>query len=189
MIDRSILRLCVSLLVFGVLSTSAIAAPAEPLGEIFPTSAPGAQASMAPTSGAKRGSPDNSNEQSTVAGCERTNAEIVVCGTRPSQYRLDPAIVEVERQAADTGRGSSPDQRKILDEKCRSVGFETCPGEDVIPVSQIALVAANAGMLALSGEDWKEAFRTRPDSYSLYRDSKAKVSKRPRVQVGVGIRP
>ena len=65
---------------------------------------------------------------------------------------------------------------------------QSCVGPDcggaTIPLVGMALVALKAAELAVEGDDWREAFRTRPDAYKAYQDAKAKEAKRPRVSVG-----
>jgi len=66
---------------------------------------------------------------------------------------------------------------------------QSCVGPDcggaTIPLVGMALVALKAAELAAQGDDWREAFRTRPDAYRAYQEAKAKEAKRARVSVGL----
>jgi hypothetical protein len=48
----------------------------------------------------------------------------------------------------------------------------------------MALTAVKAAVLASQGDDWREAFRTRPDQYRAYEDAKARTS---RISIGVTV--
>lgn len=116
--------------------------------------------------------------------CDRSNpAEVVVCGRSTSRYRIDPGVLATERMAdAKPPKGPitlEPEQAPCVGSKCSDAHA------DFIPLVGMALIAARAAELAAQGDDWREAFRTRPDAYQAYEDAKAKQSKKPHVTIGV----
>jgi hypothetical protein len=119
--------------------------------------------------------------------------DIVVCGApdRNSAFRIDPSVLAVGREKNDPGIVAS-NRDPAADTPCPSYGLKLCQGRDTVPILAIARVAARSAALAISGEDWREPLRTRPDDYSIYREAKAKeerqVSAR-RVRVGLSARP
>lgn len=107
-------------------------------------------------------------------------AEVVVCGRSASRYRIDPSVLASAR--AVEARPPKPLIDASREQSC--VGPD-CGGA-TIPLVGMALVALKAAELAADGDDWREAFRTRPDAYRAYEDAKAKQATRPSVSVGVG---
>jgi hypothetical protein len=51
----------------------------------------------------------------------------------------------------------------------------------------MALTALKAAELAAAGEDWRDAFRTRPDQYRLYQEEQARRAKKSGVSIGVSV--
>jgi hypothetical protein len=112
--------------------------------------------------------------------CKSSSAdEVVVCGRSSQRYRLDPNVLASERAAE--ARPPKPLLDASTEQSC--VG-PNCGGA-TIPLVGMALTALKAAELAAQGDDWREAFRTRPDAYQAYQDAKAREGKRPRVSVGI----
>ena len=106
-------------------------------------------------------------------------ATVVVCGKAQQRFRIDPAVLAATR-AAET-----PPPKPPLDatsgQPCTG---SQCGGGSYVPLIGMALVGLKAAELAAEGEDWREAFRTRPDQYQAY---KAEKARKGGVSVGVGI--
>lgn len=111
-------------------------------------------------------------------------AEIVVCRERNSRYRIDPSVLQAFR--VREGAPAQPQQR-IADLPATSgcIGLQACKG-DTVPLVKMGLAAARAVALAVEGEDWREAFRSKPDEYRLYQDAKARRTRERRVTIGIG---
>lgn len=116
---------------------------------------------------------------SAARGCKAAEpGEVVVCGERSGDaYRIDPEVLAVERSREPPSGARPPDYLTVNDQSCVPHGPNGCPGRDVVPVLQMALVAARVAALAIEGEDWREPLRTRPDAYRLYVEEKAKREK------------
>ena len=113
--------------------------------------------------------------------CDRSNpAEVVVCGRSAPRYRIDPGVLAAQR-AVETPPAKPPLDAST-DQSC--VGPDC--GGGTIPLVAMALTAIRAAELAAQGDDWREAFRTRPDAYNAYEEGKAKQSRKPHVTVSVG---
>lgn len=99
--------------------------------------------------------------------CKTNDAEdVVVCGRSKRAYRIDPEVLAASR-AADSQPPKPPIETATTD---RCVGPH-CGGA-TIPLVRMALAAAKAAALAAQGDDWREAFRTHPDQYQIYEQSK-----------------
>lgn len=113
----------------------------------------------------------------TAPGCEARpdDDEIIVCGRKGSPYRIDPAVLAGTRarEARDDRR---PEQRTTVStEKCSPVGGMSC-GENVLPVSAIALTVVTAAVKAAKGEDLRPMLRTRPSEYEAYQHAKSQTA-------------
>jgi hypothetical protein len=107
-------------------------------------------------------------------GCRAlTPGEVVVCGERgASPYRIDPTILEAMRQKERAANPPRPPERSAGAETC-AVGPQACPGEGAVDFVRPAMLIVAAAVKALQGEDWREPFRTKPDDYQVYQDSKS----------------
>jgi hypothetical protein len=156
-------RACLMLVAGLASATSAraqeqVPAPERTIGEALKDAAPG----------------------SAARACKSSDpTEVVVCGHSATRYRIDPSVL------ASTRAVEAKPPKPLLDASTE----QSCVGPDcggaTIPLVGMALVALKAAELAAQGDDWREAFRTRPDAYQVYEDAKAKEAKRPRVSVGV----
>lgn len=110
--------------------------------------------------------------------------EVVVCGERErSPYRIDPVTLDAMRSEDALKHPDRVARREPPPAGC-GVGADICAG-GVFPVAQAAEKVVMAVVNAVHGDDWREPFRTGPDSYDLYRRSKAK---KDGISVGVGVR-
>lgn len=97
--------------------------------------------------------------------------EVVVCGRSSQRFRIDPDVLDASR-----ARNAVPAKPPVSAEASPSsgcVGPNACGG-DYLPVVGMALTALKAAELAVEGEDWRDAFRTKPDEYRLYQQSQDK---------------
>ncbi len=102
--------------------------------------------------------------------CKSTNAtEVVVCGRSQERYRIDPDVLAASR-AAEAAPPKAP-LNATTSEQCAG---PNCGGGSYVPLVGMALTALKAAELAVQGDDWREAFRTHPDEYKAYENSKAK---------------
>ena len=112
------------------------------------------------------------------ASCHSNDpAEVVVCGRYRQQFRIDPQVL-----AADRAAERLPPKPPLDASRDTSCTGANCGG-GTIPLVGMALTVLKAVELAAKGDDWREAFRTRPDQYQLYEQSIA--AKKPRVSIGV----
>jgi hypothetical protein len=94
-------------------------------------------------------------------------AKIVVCGPSQQRYRIDPSVLAATRAA------EAPPAKPALDATADTSCIGPNCGGGTIPLVGMALAAVRAVELAAQGDDWREAFRTRPDQYRAYEDAKA----------------
>lgn len=112
--------------------------------------------------------------------CDKSNAvEVVVCGQSRPRYRIDPNVLAAARAV------EAPPPKAPLDASSDQPCVGPNCGGGTIPLVGMALTALKAAELAAQGDDWREAFRTRPDAYKAYQDAKANEARRSRVTVGI----
>jgi hypothetical protein len=110
--------------------------------------------------------------------CDREDPKaVVVCGQSPQRYRIDPDVLAAARQAE-----ALPPKPKLDATTAEGCTGPNCGGGSYVPLVGMALTALKAAELAANGDDWRDAFRTHPDSYKVYQDSKARKS---RISIGV----
>jgi hypothetical protein len=115
------------------------------------------------------------------AQCKSKPGELLVCGQRgPSPYRLDPTVLESERSKDAAANPSRVQDRSGTAQMCGTVQNEC--GGGVIPLLEPALRVAGAAVMAVKGENWREAFRNGPSDYDRYKQAK---QKRSGISVGV----
>lgn len=97
---------------------------------------------------------------------------IVVCGRKNNRYRIDPTVLAATR-AREARNAPRPDERtRLFKEKCSPVGGASC-GENVLPVSAIAITAVAAVVKAIKGEDLRPMLRGGPSEYETYQAARA----------------
>ena len=127
---------------------------------------------------------DDAMRETTAKRCTSAEDEILVCGTPRQTYRVDPVVMAIERELAE-GPPKPPLDASTTVAGSDCIGPRKC-GDAVIPLVAVALAALKAAELAARGEDWKDAFRTRPPEYQRYLEQQARAKKRGKVQVSVG---
>ena len=105
--------------------------------------------------------------------------EVVVCGRSQQRYRIDPIVLAATRAA------EAPPPKPPLDASRDTSCIGANCGGGTIPLVGMALTALKAAELAADGDDWREAFRTRPDQYQEYQEEKAKEAARSHIAIGV----
>src|SRR4051794_15217628 len=112
------------------------------------------------------------------SACKNDNpAEVVVCGRSQQRFRIDPLVLAATRAAEAVP--PKPTLDATAPAPCTG---SQCGGGSYVPLIPMALKALKAAELAANGDDWREAFRTKPDQYEAYQADKAK---RARISVGV----
>lgn len=101
---------------------------------------------------------------------------VVVCGRSQQRYRIDPVVLEATREV------EAPPPKPRLDAASDQGCIGPNCGGGTIPLVAMALTAVKAAVLASQGDDWRDAFRTRPDAYRQYEDARARTS---HISVGV----
>jgi hypothetical protein len=115
--------------------------------------------------------------------CENADPHaVVVCGRSQAPYRIDPNVLAATRAAE--APPPKPPVGSAPPEQCTG---PNCGGGSYVPLVGMALTALKAVELAAQGDDWREAFRTRPGQYRLYQDQQAKRAKKSGVSVGVTV--
>ena len=112
-------------------------------------------------------------------------AEILVCGRPGDRFRIDPDVLEASR-----AREALPPKPAVTADASPAagcVGPQACTGNSV-PLVAMALVAAKAAALAIDGEDWREALRTRQDEYRLKKQAEERRARDHGIKIGVGAR-
>lgn len=103
--------------------------------------------------------------------CDRTKtSEVVVCGRSKQPYRIDPSVLAANR-AAEALPPKPPVTGDVPEVGCAG---PNCGGGSYVPLVGMALTGLRAAELAADGDDWREAFRTRPDEYRAYEAARAK---------------
>ena len=97
--------------------------------------------------------------------------EIVICVERPEGYRLDPDLLEAEREAR---RKKLKRPERFVDKSCASVGPMGCRDGGGINLLAAAVTAATMAKRAVNGENVGEMFITepQPDEFQLYQQAK-----------------
>lgn len=133
--------------------------------------------------------PANVSAQATAASpakpaadCKPGSAnDVVVCGERErSPYRIDPVTLDAMRQKEAAEHPDRLAAREPPAEGC-GTGSNPCSG-GTIPLLEPALRVATAVVMAVKGDDWRQAFSNGPSDYDRYKDAKRK---RPRISVGI----
>ena len=127
----------------------------------------GTAASAAPVASP---APELSTSTDQPTSCKSTDSsEVVVCGRSEQRYRIDPSVLAATR-ATEALPPKPPITGDVPEAGC--VG-PNCGGGSYVPLVGMALTALKAAELAADGNDWREAFRTRPDEYRAYQSAKA----------------
>ena len=114
-----------------------------------------------------------SNSSITWRQCEGGANDIVICAKRSHGYRPDLDVIEAKR-TSQAPRRPQRSAHPSPPPNCATVGPEGCTGTPTVDLVRGAAVLATAAAKAVSHEDWRSAFRTKPDEYQLYVNAKAK---------------
>ena len=127
---------------------------------------------------ASRNSEATAKALSSVATDGKTDCKsddpnaVVVCGRSQQRFRIDPNVLAATRRAE-----ALPPKAPLDATGAQPCTGSQCGGGDFVPLIPMALKALKATELAIEGDDWREAFRTRPDQYQAYRAEQAKKGK------------
>lgn len=144
---------------------------------IVTASAAGAQQSPPPAPEALAGALSSATAEPR---CDtRDTAEVVVCGHSQQKYRIDPGVLAATRTA------EAPPKPELDATAATPCTGANCGGGNYVPLVGMALTALKAAELAANGDDWRDAFRTKPDQYRVYQQEKARAASKPRVSIGV----
>jgi hypothetical protein len=114
----------------------------------------------------------------------KSEADVIVCGKRTDLYRIDPNVLVADRELTAPPPDTRNGLREITAKSCHDE-LTKCSGDQVLPLLPMVSKAAQVATLALKGEDWKEALRTRPDPYAVY--TRSKQRQRAKVSIGMGV--
>jgi hypothetical protein len=130
-----------------------------------------------PTIKAAVSAPDAKTTQAVQNACQNRNArEIVVCGQRGQAYRVDPNVMEANREAQTNQRSATsavPPAQALCSRQ--PVGPPSGCGEGLgsLDLANVAIVVATTAVKAAKGEEWKSIFRPGGrDEYQLYQEAK-----------------
>lgn len=122
----------------------------------------------------------SNNTATPKAECKADDPKtVVVCGRSQQRFRIDPAVLAATRAAE-----AVPPKPALDATSGQPCTGSQCGGGSYVPLIGMALTALKAAELAADGDDWRDAFRNRPDQYQAYR---AEQSKKRRVSVGVTV--
>lgn len=157
--------------VFALLAQAASAAPANP-----PPPQDRASPEYGPPIPIVRAAAKPPVKIAADTSCETARAsadtrEIVVCAQRPQGYRLDPDVLEAQRELRNIrhGRPNRPLGTAPYN-PCATVGPFGCRGGAMINIVQAAITAATMAQRLAKGEEIGSMFITdpQPDEYQLY---------------------
>jgi hypothetical protein len=119
---------------------------------------------------------------SSLSPCNRTakdEGEITVCGRQVPSYRIDPQILAADRIVEASPSDTRNGLREVTASSCHDEP-KKCDSTEIIPLLPVALKVLQVTTLAIQGEDWRGALRTRPDGWEAYqnqskRSGKAKI--------------
>jgi hypothetical protein len=94
---------------------------------------------------------------------------VVVCGPSQQQYRIDPAVLAATRRAE-----ALPPKLPVDATAADHCSGPNCGGGSYVPLVGMALTALKAVKLAADGDDWRDAFRTRPTNIAHIRTTRPK---------------
>lgn len=103
------------------------------------------------------------------------DADIVVCRDQSqSADRLDREVFHATRQANSDGPQPSQLNLAVAD-KCDPASLRGCGAASPFSLTAVAITAIKAGVLALQGDDWREALPApRPNAYDHYTRSRGR---------------
>jgi len=114
--------------------------------------------------------------------------EVLVCGRKTQRYRIDPSVLQAERE-----HDAAPAKPPVTADAAPASGCvggrgQSCTGAGAVPLVGMAMVALKAAELAVKGDDWRDAIRIHEDEYRLYKESEARKAEERKPRIGFGVR-
>ena len=117
----------------------------------------------------------NATQAATAASedCQPKDAhDIVVCAPRRQGYRLDPSVVDANREAQSNSR-SATSAMPAAQASCAASPMGCGKGLEGLDLANVAVVAGTMAVRAAKGDDWLKAFKVGGvDEYELYKQAK-----------------
>jgi len=100
--------------------------------------------------------------------------EIVVCGTKPQTYRINPDVLAAKRAKKRAMAGGPRPPQNFKDHSCAVVGPAPCIDAPMINLLAAAATAAEMGKRVAEGQEVGSMFVTdpQPTEYQLYQQAK-----------------
>lgn len=136
-----------------------------------------ADAGPQPTHNPTVSSPAGKTSQAVEDACQsRNERDIVVCGQRGQAFRVDPDVMEANREVR-TNQRSATSPVPPAQALCARPPVGPPPpcgnGLGSLDLANVAIVVGTTALKAAKGEDWKSIFRpSGPDEYQLYQEAK-----------------
>lgn len=110
-------------------------------------------------------------------GCDRAGEAdtVVVCGKSDRRFRIDPATLRSVRSIEYRKDNANHPRPAAISGGCSETGPMGCRGQNVLPVSGMALKAIGLIVKAIRGEDLRPALRQGPTDYEIYQQAKAEA--------------
>ena len=112
-------------------------------------------------------------DKAADGNCSSQDArDIVVCAQRSQGYRLDPSVMDAEREVVKNNRSASAPM-PAAQANCSTSPMGCGKGLEGLDLANAVLVIGTAAIRASKGEDWTRAFKTGgSDEYQLYLQAK-----------------
>jgi hypothetical protein len=114
--------------------------------------------------------------------------DILVCGQRRQGYRLDPDVIEANREVETNNRSAnapSPAAQSV----CSAQPMGCGKSFDSLDLANVAIVAGTIAVKAARGEKWANAFKTGgSDEYQLYQQAKRRHQAEEEERAAIGLR-
>lgn len=156
-----------------VLILGGAAAAAAPVRSPPPVVPPAIGITPDPTYGPPAAAETQKANKPADGSCQSRDArDIVVCAQRTQGYRLDPSVMDAEREVESSSRSASapvPAAQAI----CSASPMGCGTGLEGLDLANAAVVIGTAAIKAAKGEDWTRPFKTAgSDEYQLYLQAK-----------------
>lgn len=114
----------------------------------------------------------NRNDAADAVCRSQDARDIVICAQRRQGYRLDPNVVDAEREAKDSSRSATAPMPPAQ-AACSSQPAGCGRGLEGLDLANAAIVIGTAAIRAAKGEDWTKPFKIgSSDEYQLYLQAK-----------------
>lgn len=117
--------------------------------------------------------PVRTASQAPRSNCQSQDiSDITVCAQRPQGYRLDPNVVDAERQA-DRARASASAALPPAQASCARSPMGCGTGLEGLDLANVAIVLGTTAVKAAEGQDWQGIFKKGgSNEYQLYLEAK-----------------